>query len=217
MKKKIIALFFSLLFIVAVFTACTDNKTSPDTSDEGTTLSEEKKENENTTSGQEIYATVPTSQSAPAPFFTAFESETTDGKKVTDDIFKGNKVTMVNVWGTFSSPCTKELPDLQKLSESYKDKGLCLIGIVIDTYDYTKKEISEDKLQAAESIIDQTGVKYMNILPSASLNAAKLDSILSVPATYFLNEKGEIIGSEYVGSKSYDEWCDIIDRVLERA
>ena len=132
------------------------------------------------------------------------------------ELFKGNRVTMINIWGTFCSPCIREMPDLQKLSKDYESKGVKLIGIVVDTYDYTKGENRADKINSAKDIISQTGVEYMNVLPSASLNAAKLDSIISVPTTFFLNEKGELISSE-VGSHSYDEWCRIIDRALERA
>lgn len=200
MKKKIIALVLTLTVLVAAFAACGKEK-APDTSE---------------STNENVISTLESTDKATSAFFAAFESETIDGKKVTDEIFKGNKVTMVNVWGTFCAPCINEMPDLQKLSEAYESKGLKLVGIVADTYDYTKGENRADKISDAEKIISQTGVKYINILPSASLNAVKLDTIFSFPTTYFLNEKGEIIGSEYVGSRSYDEWSRIIDSVLER-
>ncbi len=148
------------------------------------------------------------------PFFTAFESETLDGKKVTEEIFLGNKLTMVNVWATFCSPCINEMPDLQKISEDYKDKGVRVIGVICDTYDIYQKENIPDKVQLAKDIVSETGAAYTHILPSFSLNEAKLDSIFSVPTTYFLNEKGEIISTEYVGSKSYSQWSQIIDSLL---
>ena len=53
----------------------------------------------------------------------------------------------------------------------------------------------------------------MNILPSASLNEARLDYISTFPTTYFINEKGEIIG-EYIGSRTYRDWSTIIDRMI---
>ena len=147
-------------------------------------------------------------------FFPSFETETIDGEKVTDKIFQGNKVTMVNVWGTFCSPCINEMPDLEKLSEAYKEKGVRVIGIVSDTYDIYSKENLPDMIQEAKDIITQTGVTYTNLLPSASLNKAKLDIIFSVPTTYFLDENGEIIGIEFVGSRSYEQWSAILDGIL---
>lgn len=147
-------------------------------------------------------------------FFTAFETETLDGKKVTDEFFKGSKVTMVNVWGTFCGPCISEMPSLGKISEDYKDKGVRVIGVLCDTYNpYDETNIPE-KVQLAKDIVAQTGADYTHLLPSASLNSAKLDSIFSVPTTYFLDENGAIIGTEYVGAKSYKQWSAIIDSML---
>ena len=60
----------------------------------------------------------------------------------------------------------------------------------------------------------QTGVTYTNILPSESLNDAKLDYIFTVPTTYFLDENGVIIGSTFEGSRSYEQWSSIIDDIL---
>lgn len=225
MKSKIISLFLALMVIVTVFSACGKEK-APDTSDPaanstttatGNTEKENTPTEENASSDGQTAPTVESGEKNDSAFFDAFESETIDGKKVTDDIFKGNKLTMINVWGTFCSPCINEMPDLQKLSEDYKDKGVKVIGIVLDVYDYTEQKNSPQKITDAKNILKQTGVKYQNILPSASLNKAKLDAIFSVPTTYFLNEKGEIIGSEYVGSRSYDEWSRIINNILDRA
>lgn len=142
------------------------------------------------------------------------ESVTLDGETVTADTFKGNKLTVVNIWGTFCGPCINEMPDLEKISRDYADKGVVLIGIVSDVYDYYKKENNPDKIKDAEDIVAQTGVTYMNILPSESLNNAGLDYISTFPTTFFLNEKGEIVG-EYVGSRSYESWSSLIDLALQ--
>lgn len=185
MKKKIIALLLTAVALLTLFTACGKNgDSSASQSDNGKAL------------------------------FGTFTSETVDGKKVTEDIFKGNKVTMVNIWGTFCSPCINEMPDLQKLSEAYEDKGVKIIGVLIDTYDYNSGENFPEKIEDAKDIIARTGVKYQNVLPCKELNDTKLDSIYSVPTTYFLNENGELIGSEFVGSRTFEQWSAIIDDIL---
>lgn len=194
MKKKIFVLIVALVLLTSVFTACSKEKT-PDSTENGTSAP----------------------KAETVAFFPAFESETLDGKKVTDEIFKGNKVTMVNVWGTFCSPCINEMPALQKLSENYKNKGVRVIGVLCDTSDYLTQETLPEKVQLAKDIVKQTGAEYTHILSSPSLNKAKLDSIFSVPTTYFLNEDGELLSSEFVGSKSYDQWSAILDSILEIA
>lgn len=187
MKKRIFAILLCVAVILTCLTACGGNKAT-----DGNVVQES------------------------AVFFPDFSTTDINGKKQTQKIFEGNKVTMVNIWGTFWSPCINEMPDLEKLSKDYADKGLVIIGIVSDTYDYLNDENNADKTEKANNIIKQTGVTYTNLLPSESLNEAKLRYISTYPTTYFLNEKGELLG-EYIGSRSYEQWATIIDSMLEIA
>ena len=193
--KKICALLLVITVVAVCFAACGQN---------------------GTTDGN-VQDSVGSEQSTGAPVynppFPDFSSKTIDGKDVDQNVFKGNKLTVVNIWGTFCGPCINEMPDLEKLSRDYADKGVSVIGIVADVYDYIKSENNADKIKKAEDIIADTGVTYMNILPSASLNEARLNYISTFPTTYFINEKGEIIG-EYIGSRTYRDWSTIIDRMI---
>ena len=141
--------------------------------------------------------------------FSSFTSETLDGEKADGSIFKGKKVTMVNIWATFCGPCINEMPDLQRLHEDYSDKDFQVVGIVCDIYD-------EDDIETAKDIVEATGVKYEIILPSESLNEVKLDSVNTFPETLFVDETGEVIAGPYLGSRSYENWALIIDEVLAR-
>lgn len=191
MKKKIIALILTLTVLVTLFAAC-GKEAAPDST---------------------MNSSLPSAEAA--AFFPPFETETLDGEGVTDEFLKGSKVTMVNVWGTFCAPCIREMPALQKLSKDYEAKDVRVIGIVCDTFDVYSGTNIPEKLQDAKDILKQTGVKYTNLLPSVSLKNAKLDGVFSVPTTYFLNEKGEIIGTEFVGSRTYEQWSAILDGILE--
>lgn len=141
--------------------------------------------------------------------FKGITSTDLEGNEVDDSVFKGKKVTMVNIWGTFCRPCIGEMPDLQKLSEEYADKDFQIIGMVCDIAD----ENDTETIQMAKDIVKDTGVKYQNIIPSDSLNAAFLNSVTLVPLTIFLDENGEEMGS-YEGSKSYESWAAIVDEMI---
>ncbi len=141
--------------------------------------------------------------------FQGFEAQDLEGNTVTDEIFKDKKVTMVNIWGTFCSPCIKEMPDLQKLHEAYADKGFQVVGVVCDAQ-YASGEIIESKLDEAKSIMADTGVEYVSILPYEALNNSVLAGSYSIPLTYFVDSDGNILGESYVGSKSYEGWEQII-------
>ena len=81
--------------------------------------------------------------------FTATDFE---GNPVTSEIFAKNKLTMVNIWGTFCGPCIREMPDLARINEENKAKGIEVIGIVIDILD-NKGQVSERVKTSGEKII----------------------------------------------------------------
>lgn len=43
------------------------------------------------------------------------------------------KVVVVNFWATWCEPCREEIPLLSKISESYRESGVVVVGIAIDT------------------------------------------------------------------------------------
>lgn len=143
----------------------------------------------------------------------SFTSTTLDGEEVNESIFEG-KITMVNIWATFCTPCIGEMPDLQKLHEDYADKGFQVVGICCDIYK-VGDVYDENSINEAKKIVEDTGVKYLNLLPSDDLKAKKIDSVTSVPETFFVDENGNVLGESYIGSRSYEAWAEIIDSVLE--
>lgn len=187
--KKVIAILLSLLCVMLVFASCGKGE-APD--------------------GSEVTQGAGGSQFPMGDeIFKDTESTDLDGNKVDDSIFKGKKLTMVNVWGTFCSPCIGEMPDLQTISEEYADKGFQIIGIVCDV----DGKGDTEKIKVAKEICKDTGVKYPSLVPSESLDYAILDSVVSVPATFFLDENGKQIGRNYIGSRSLDGWKTIIDSI----
>ena len=47
-----------------------------------------------------------------APILGEFTATDLAGNEVTQSVFEGHPVTMVNVWATFCGPCLREMPDL---------------------------------------------------------------------------------------------------------
>ena len=66
------------------------------------------------------------------------------GKNWTLSKLKG-KVVVVNFWATWCPPCRKEMPDLQALSQEFKDKGLVVLAVSDETMDKVKPFIAENK------------------------------------------------------------------------
>ena len=141
--------------------------------------------------------------------FTATDLE---GNTVDESVFSGYRMTMVNVWATFCTPCLSEMPDLGELAAEYQDKGVQIVGLVSDTLDMEGR-LDQTQVDTAADIVEQTKADYRHLLPSEDLFGL-LSQISSVPTTFFVNSKGEQVGSAYLGAQSKEDWKTIIEQTL---
>ena len=144
-----------------------------------------------------------------------FASKDLNGAEVTSDIFTKNKLTMVNIWGTFCPPCIREMPELAKLNVANKAQGVEVVGIVIDLTDRNGTVLAKQR-RDADAIIAQTGANYTHIVPTADLMSGLLRNIQAVPATLFVDKNGKIVGQMYLGARSQKDWQKIIDGLLAK-
>ena len=137
----------------------------------------------------------------------SFETTDVDGNPVcSEDIFAANKVTMINIWGTFCGPCVEEMPEIQKISEKYASQGAGVIGLVSDL------PVGDDtNLADAMDIINTTGVKYLNI--RAWDGSEEVLPSVAVPSTYFVDSEGRIIGEKIAGAK-LDQYAPALEKLL---
>ena len=143
-----------------------------------------------------------------------FSATDLNGSPVTSEIFAKNKITMLNIWGTFCPPCIREMPDLTKLNEANKAKGVEVAGIVIDILD-RKGNVDPRIKNAADAIIKQTGANYTHIVPNPAMLSGFLRNIQAVPATIFVDSNGVQLGEMYLGARSQKDWQKIIDGLLK--
>ena len=125
----------------------------------------------------------------------SFETEDIDGNPVkSEELFAKNKVTMINLWGTYCGPCIIEMPELEKMSQEFASQGGGVVGIVVDV------PVGNDKyLENAHTIIKETGVTYPNLKAWDGY-----DEILEhqgTPTTYFVDSNGKLIGTPILGGQ----------------
>ena len=142
-----------------------------------------------------------------------FSSVDLNGNTVTDKLFAENKITMVNIWGTFCPPCIREMPDLGKLAKVNKANAVEIVGIPIDIIDGNGKLLSEE-CRDAKLIISKTGADYVHIVPTVEMFYVFLKNVQAVPTTIFVDSKGQQIGEVYLGARSRKDWQKIIDDLL---
>lgn len=143
----------------------------------------------------------------------SFSTQDLEGNTVTSEIYSHNKITMLNIWGTFCGPCIREMPHLEKINQDNKSKGVEIIGIVIDLTDEKGRILSTAKADA-DYIINGTGVSYRNLVPTEEMFSGFLRNVQAVPTTIFVDKNGNQIGEAILGSRSYKDWQKIIDKML---
>ena len=100
------------------------------------------------------------------------------------------------------------------MSDEYKSKGVEIIGIPIDIVDDWGKVDPATKSDAL-MIMNQTGVKYKNVVPTVDMFQTFLKGVQAVPTTIFVDKDGNQLGTSYLGARSKKDWQKIIDKLLE--
>ncbi|MGI6173897.1 MAG: TlpA family protein disulfide reductase [Christensenellales bacterium] len=153
-------------------------------------------------------------QPAETPSLASFKAVDLDGNEVDQTIFAEYNLTMINIWATFCGPCLSEMPELGELAAEYADKGVRVVGIVADIPRNADGTFDADMVKLAQEIVKETGAEYLHLLPGDDLIAAKLNTVLAVPETIFVDSEGNVVGNSYIGSRSGEEWAKIVDALL---
>ncbi len=145
-----------------------------------------------------------------------FSMQDINGETFTQEMFADYDLTMVNVFTTWCTPCVNEIPDLQKLRDEMKDQGVNVVGIVLDSVD-ASGSTDEGTVEKAKILADLTGVSYPFLIPDEGYMNGRLTGINAVPETFFVDKEGTIVGETYSGSRSLEEWKDIVETELKGA
>lgn len=134
-------------------------------------------------------------------YFPLFTLPDLNGNKVSSaEIFAGNKVTIVNFWGTFCRPCITEMPGLEKLRQKYFGQGFGLIGIVVDSQNVDK----------AKYIANALGTGYPHLLDDGRFSP----KIYTVPQTFLVDSGGKVLQT-FTGARREQEFSKMIEPYLK--
>ena len=114
-----------------------------------------------------------------APDFT-FTTTDRNGEAYDESVFAGQTLTMINFWEPWCGPCVREMPDLEKLYQDYRDRGFLILGV------YSTPGMEED----VDAVLEQTGVTYPILHYTAGFEAFESGF---VPTTIFVDGEGHIL------------------------
>ena len=139
-----------------------------------------------------------------------FEGHDIEDNTVSSAIFSESKLTMVNVWATYCNPCLSEMPGLGELAAEYDSEEFQIIGIISDV----QEGASQEMMDLAAELIEQTGADYTHLLLNESLYYALLTDVSAVPTTFFIDENGVILDA-VIGAMDKSSWEEKINALLE--
>lgn len=113
--------------------------------------------------------------------------KTIDGGSIRLADFK-NKVVVVNLWATWCGPCRMEMPDLVKLNNEYKARGLVVLGVAT-TYN------ERDNLDGVKEFVKAQKVDYKVLWDDGTLAQPLVQSVNgrnSIPQSFVISRDGKI-------------------------
>lgn len=123
-----------------------------------------------------------------------FSATDINGESVDTDNIKDSKLIMVNFWEPWCGPCVKEMPDLEKLYQNYKDQGFVILGVFC----------SLDSLDDAKAVVGDINITYPILIGNEEFSPFMTGY---VPTTALFDSEGNLLSSELlIGARSYDDW-----------
>jgi len=119
-----------------------------------------------------------------------FSLSTLTGESQSLSGLKG-KVVFLNFWATWCGPCRAEMPSMEALYNSYREKGLEILAV----------NCGEDKAGVL-AFMNNNNLSFPALLDSDG-QVSRSYGIQAIPTSYIINREGNII-SRIVGSIDWD-------------
>ena len=100
-----------------------------------------------------------------------------------------DKVVVVNIWATWCGPCRMEMPELIKMSNEYKARGLVVLGLAT-TYN------ERNDPQHVKDYVKTQNVPYKIIWDDGTLAGPLVESVrgrASIPQSFVITRDGKIV------------------------
>jgi peroxiredoxin len=116
-----------------------------------------------------------------------FALKTLDGQTTTLSAQRG-KVVVINLWASWCGPCRAEMPAIQKVYASERDRGLTVLAV---------NGTFQDSVSNAQAFAQQYGLSFPILLDTDG-RVSRMYLLSALPSTYIVDRRG-IIRSVVVG------------------
>jgi peroxiredoxin len=123
-----------------------------------------------------------------------------DGNQVALSDLRGKNV-YINFWTTWCKWCKKEMPDIEKIYQQYKDEDLIVLAV----------DVGEDKEKARQYIEDND--YSFRVLLDTDKQVTEAYQIRSIPVSLFIDKEGNIAHKK-VGYMTEEEMKSAIHELI---
>jgi len=131
-----------------------------------------------------------------------FSLPTLEEKNLRLSDFK-DKIIILDFWATHCPPCRREIPDFIKLYDKYKDNGLVIIGVSLDS----------GNTEELKRFCRNNGVNYPIVIGNHKVTEA-YGGIRYIPTTFIIDKSGNIV-KKFTGYTSSYVFEREIESLLE--
>ncbi len=121
--------------------------------------------------------------------------QTIDGQSLKLSDF-ADKVLIVNIWATWCGPCRLEMPELVKISNEYKSRGLVVLGLATS--------YNEDEPQVKE-YVRAKNIPYKVVFDGGTLEGPLVQLVHAqsvIPQSFVISRDGRIL-KHFTGFRPY--------------
>ena len=136
-----------------------------------------------------------------------FSTTDLDGTPVTNELFASKDVTIVNVWGTFCTPCINEMPKLADWSKKLPE-NVQLIGLICDI---NGKDDAEG-IKEAKDILKGADANFTNIIANGDWSKF-MEAVMFIPTTFLVDKNGNVVSEPITGAR-VDDYKKALDNYL---
>lgn len=119
------------------------------------------------------------------------------------------RVLLVNFWATWCEPCREEFPDIVRLHNTYRSRGLSVVAISMD---------EPESRPAIEQFLQSQGAKFGSYRQQFKDFEALVNSINprwggGIPATFLFDREGRLVES-WQGATTFEEFESAVKPLL---